>query len=131
MKEYCPCKVYQRDRDYKELKFFDVQDGFGLILLKRAGLKTAIITARSTKAVEVRAKDLKIDKVSSVQWQKGMLVVRSSTKISSSGPAKKIIDAVKRSNAVTIEAWVKPQANRQTGPARIVSLSADANQRMP
>lgn len=46
-----------------ELKCFDVQDGLGIVLLKKAGLKTAIITARSVPAVDHRAKDLKIDKV--------------------------------------------------------------------
>ncbi len=46
-----------------ETKFFNVQDGFGLVLLKRAGLKTAIITARASKVVTLRAKDLNIDKV--------------------------------------------------------------------
>ena len=46
-----------------EMKVFNVQDGFGLVMFKRCGYKTAIITARSAKAVEVRAEDLKIDKV--------------------------------------------------------------------
>ena len=73
--------------------------------------------------------DLKIDKASGIKWQNGGLIVRSSTKISSPGPAKKIVDAVKQSNAVTVEAWVKPASDRQAGPARIVSLSADINQR--
>lgn len=47
----------------KELKMFNVQDGFGIVLFQRQGFKTAIISARSTKAVDVRAKDLKISKV--------------------------------------------------------------------
>ena len=34
-----------------------------------------------------------------------------------------IIDAVKASNALTIEAWAKPANNTQAGPARIVTLS--------
>ncbi|MFA5059815.1 MAG: HAD hydrolase family protein [Candidatus Omnitrophota bacterium] len=46
-----------------ETKFFDVQDGFGLVLFKRLGYKTAIITARASKVVALRAKDLNIDKV--------------------------------------------------------------------
>ena len=46
-----------------EIKNFDVQDGFGLVLFQRAGFKTAIISARSAKAVTARAKDLKINKV--------------------------------------------------------------------
>ncbi len=51
------------DAQGKELKFFDVQDGFGLVLLRRAGIKTAILSARSSPAVTARAEDLKIDKI--------------------------------------------------------------------
>lgn len=49
--------------DGKEIKNFDVQDGFGLVLLQRAGYKTAIISARAAPAVTARAQDLKIDKI--------------------------------------------------------------------
>ena len=51
------------DAQGKELKFFDVQDGFGLVLLRQAGVKTAILSARSSPAVTARAQDLKIDKI--------------------------------------------------------------------
>jgi 3-deoxy-D-manno-octulosonate 8-phosphate phosphatase (KDO 8-P phosphatase) len=51
------------DGDGKELKFFDVQDGFGIARARHAGLKTAVISARSCMAVKARAKDLKFDKV--------------------------------------------------------------------
>lgn len=44
-----------------ELKFFDVQDGLGVILMKRAGLKTAIITAKGSKVVERRSADMQVD----------------------------------------------------------------------
>ncbi len=46
-----------------ETKIFDVQDGFGIVFFRKAGFKTAIITARSSEPVTIRAKDLKIDKV--------------------------------------------------------------------
>jgi len=46
-----------------ELKFFDVQDGFGITLLHRAGIKTVIITAKKSKIVKLRARDLKISRV--------------------------------------------------------------------
>lgn len=46
-----------------EIKNFNVQDGFGIVLLRKAGIKTAIITARHANPVEYRAKDLKINKV--------------------------------------------------------------------
>lgn len=76
-----------------------------------------------------RPLDLKIDQPGAVLWQNGALVVRSSTKIQSQAPARKITSAIKRSNAITIEAWVKPANNKQNGPARIVTLSANASQR--
>ena len=47
----------------KDTKNFDVQDGFAIVLFKRAGFKTPIITARSSRVVTRRAKDLHIDKV--------------------------------------------------------------------
>ncbi len=47
----------------EETKNFDVKDGFALVLLKHAGFKTAIITARASKVVSLRAKDLNMDKV--------------------------------------------------------------------
>lgn len=47
----------------QETKIFNVQDGFGIVIFRKAGLKTAIISARASKAVRHRAKDLGIDKV--------------------------------------------------------------------
>src|SRR5665213_4418665 len=46
-----------------ESKNFDVQDGFGIVFLKKCGIKTAIISARESGVVAFRAQDLKIDKV--------------------------------------------------------------------
>ncbi len=43
-----------------ELKAFDVKDGFGIVLLKRAGIETVIITAKKSKVARLRAKDLGI-----------------------------------------------------------------------
>lgn len=43
-----------------ELKFFDVQDGFGITLLHRAGIKTVIITAKKSRIVKLRARDMKV-----------------------------------------------------------------------
>lgn len=51
------------DAKGQEIKFFDAHDGMGMVFAKRAGLKTAIISAKSVKAVKVRARDLEIDKV--------------------------------------------------------------------
>ena len=51
------------DTEGREIKVFDVQDGYGIVFFQKAGFKTAILTARNSKAVTVRAKDLKIHKV--------------------------------------------------------------------
>jgi 3-deoxy-D-manno-octulosonate 8-phosphate phosphatase (KDO 8-P phosphatase) len=45
-----------------ELKFFEVQDGFGITLLNRAGIKTIIITAKKSRIVNIRARDLRVAK---------------------------------------------------------------------
>lgn len=60
----------------KELKFFDVQDGFGLVLLRQAGIKTAILSARSSPAVAARAEDLKIDKICQDAYPKSDVYAR-------------------------------------------------------
>lgn len=46
-----------------EFKAFDVQDGFGLTLWCRAGLKSAIITAKKSRIVSRRAKVCHITKL--------------------------------------------------------------------
>ena len=51
------------DSNGVETKNFDVQDGFGIVFLRKCGLKTAIISARESNVVAFRAQDLKIDKV--------------------------------------------------------------------
>ena len=44
-----------------ELKCFDVQDGAGLVFWHRVGLKSAIITARRSRLLKRRAKEMRID----------------------------------------------------------------------
>lgn len=48
------------DANGVETKNFHVQDGFGIELIHQAGIKTAIITGRSSPIVEKRAKELNI-----------------------------------------------------------------------
>jgi len=44
-----------------ELKCFDVQDGAGLVFWNRVGLKSAVITARTSRLMRRRAKELRVD----------------------------------------------------------------------
>ncbi len=44
-----------------EFKAFNIRDGLGLVLLRRAGLKTGWVSARPSAATQRRARELKID----------------------------------------------------------------------
>ncbi len=46
-----------------ELKRFDIQDGVGMRLLREAGMKTAIVSGRMSRATSLRAEELEIDEV--------------------------------------------------------------------
>jgi 3-deoxy-D-manno-octulosonate 8-phosphate phosphatase (KDO 8-P phosphatase) len=45
----------------QSIKSFDVKDGTGVIFARLAGIKTAIITGKSSKQVKQRAEELQID----------------------------------------------------------------------
>lgn len=49
--------------DGEAMKAFSVRDGFGLRLLREAGIVVAIVTARRSTIVEARAAELRIDEV--------------------------------------------------------------------
>ena len=51
------------NNDGVEAKNFNVRDGHGIKLLIRGGVKCAIITARTSQVVEIRARDLGIETV--------------------------------------------------------------------
>jgi len=51
------------DSNGNELKSFHVRDGHGIKMLERAGIKTAIITGRKSRVVELRARELGISEV--------------------------------------------------------------------
>jgi 3-deoxy-D-manno-octulosonate 8-phosphate phosphatase (KDO 8-P phosphatase) len=46
--------------DGEELKAYNVRDGLGILLAHLAGLKTGIITGKTSKSLEIRAEKLKI-----------------------------------------------------------------------
>ena len=70
--------------------------------------------------------DLIVEDEAAVSWiAGGGLEINSSTVIKSAGAAGKVIDAVKASDELTIEAWITPANTTQSGPARIVTLSRD------
>ena len=54
------------DSSGKELKFFNVKDGLGIYLLKRAGFKTLLLTAKDSSMVKQRARDFGADVIGGI-----------------------------------------------------------------
>lgn len=74
--------------------------------------------------------NLTIPDSAAVTWNtNGSLKINADTLIASSTAATKVINALKASNAVTVEAWIQPANTTQNGPARIFTLSKDAHNR--
>jgi hypothetical protein len=97
------------------LVLYDFSEGDGETIHDRSGVGQPL--------------DLEINQPSSVRWKNGSLIIESSALIASPQPARKLIEAIKKSNVITIEAWLIPANDKQTGPARIVSLSANTSER--
>ncbi len=76
-----------------------------------------------------KALDLKIEKTSATEWRDGALEVKGDTIISSSQPATKITEAVKKSGEISIAVWLRPKNHQQEGPARIVTVSRNTSER--
>jgi hypothetical protein len=74
--------------------------------------------------------DLEITDPDAVSWlPDGGLSVKAPVLIASAGPASRLAEAAAGSQALSIEAWVRPADYEQAGPARIVTLSRDTSRR--
>ena len=74
--------------------------------------------------------DLLILAADKVTWLNGGgLALNAPTVLRSLQPATKLSDACKLSDAITIEAWIKPANTTQNGPAAIVSYGQDPKNR--
>jgi 3-deoxy-D-manno-octulosonate 8-phosphate phosphatase (KDO 8-P phosphatase) len=51
------------DDNGRELKIFNVKDGFGVFLLARAGIKTILLSARNSPVLRKRARDMRAAEV--------------------------------------------------------------------
>lgn len=58
----------------EEVKVFDVRDGYGLKRVRDAGIEVAVVTGRSSAAVERRARELGITEVHQGVGSKGPLL---------------------------------------------------------
>ncbi len=74
--------------------------------------------------------DLVVEVPANVSWIPGGGLSFDDVDLAKSeGPATKIIEACKASNAITIIVWVKPDNLELTGPARAFTLSANPSNR--
>lgn len=73
--------------------------------------------------------ELHLQVPSSAVWEEGRLRLVEPGLIDSVRPATELVRRVVWSNEITIEAWVEPSKLEQTGPARIVTISADIEHR--
>jgi len=51
------------DSHGRDMKFFDVHDGLGVYALRRAGVKTILITAKGSRTIKPRARDMQVEEV--------------------------------------------------------------------
>jgi 3-deoxy-D-manno-octulosonate 8-phosphate phosphatase (KDO 8-P phosphatase) len=51
------------DSKGRDMKCFDVHDGLGVYLLNKAGIKTILITAKGSRAISPRARDMHVEAV--------------------------------------------------------------------
>lgn len=73
--------------------------------------------------------NLRISDTNAVRWSEGGLEVTGRTVIRSERSATRLSDAVRVSGKFTVEAWVRPAATDQGGPARIVTISPGGSMR--
>jgi 3-deoxy-D-manno-octulosonate 8-phosphate phosphatase (KDO 8-P phosphatase) len=64
----------------REFKRFNIRDGLGMVLARRAGLKVGWVSARPSAATRMRAKELKID-----------FLVQQGDKLSKTGAVEKLL----------------------------------------
>lgn len=51
------------DSQGRDSKFFDVHDGLGVYVLSKAGIKTIIVTAKGSRTIKPRARDMRVAEV--------------------------------------------------------------------
>jgi hypothetical protein len=73
--------------------------------------------------------NLRITQMQGVKRSKGQLEIRGKTLVRSEQPATRVTEAIQRSGALSVEAWIEPFKGNLTGPARIVSLSGNTTLR--
>jgi hypothetical protein len=94
---------------------YTFEEGSGRVIRDRSGVGEPL--------------ELEIADPTAVRWGNEGLTLTGSTLISSPLAANRLIEAIRHSGEITLEAWITPANSSQTGPARIVSVSDGASRR--
>jgi len=97
------------------LALYDFAAADGPVIHDRAGAESPV--------------NLRIADPKAVRRTAGALQITGPAVIRSDQPATRINESIRRTGEFTIEVWLHPARTNQTGPARIVTLSQDPNQR--
>ncbi len=97
------------------IAFYDSQETSGSLVKDRSGVGMPV--------------DLKIENLKNVKRHRGSLEVTGVNVIRTEKPASKIFESIRRSGQLTLEVWIQPANTKQNGPARIVTLSQNSNER--
>lgn len=73
--------------------------------------------------------NLRISDPKAVVRTKGALEVRGKTSIGTEKPPTRLLNAIRKSGVITVEAWIRPANTKQEGPARVVTISRDPSNR--
>lgn len=99
----------------------------GLILLYGFDEGTGATVADQSGALPTH--DLTIANPGNVTWSASHLTVLAGTTLSTVGAATKVQASVQASSEISVEAWVTPANVAQGGPARLISMSPDTQNR--
>ncbi len=97
------------------LALYEFDEGEGTIIRDRSGHEDPL--------------DLEISDPSKIRWESGTLTLREKTSIRSAKPFSRAVAAWKKSQELTLEAWVESADPKQSGPARLVTLSSGSGER--
>ena len=95
----------------REFKRFNIRDGLGLVLARRAGLKVGWVSARPSVVTKMRAKELKID-----------FLVQQGDNLSKTGAVEKLLARAALAagtNGLFIETHPRPDKALSDGPNMI------------
>ena len=117
--------IYDRALDLKEISSASVrQRGFGESGLLAGYDFTHAGAAEVWPQGSLRSRDLVVRIPPNCIWEDhGGIVLKEGTVLTTRGLASGLTKAISSSGAFSVEAWIRPANQGQTGPARIVGIS--------